>query len=343
MLPEEEGLQAVYQYAEFYDEPITNDTAMQINHLCSSDPFFIACVIQSDYEDKDLTTKDGVVNTINYEVSDKDAEMFRTWGEYIDSAVKRINDTNAKDILLWMSKHADREWTPKGLKEKLTLELSPTQIHERLELLAETDVIQRGVSDIRYSGLQDGTMNLILRNRFEEEIKTYAPDLRKDLHAQLKQLTTEKHRLQGILNNLVGKFAEMQLAGEFRSKKRFRLSEYFEGVSDTTRLNLNDVRLREIFQRPDGKGQEFDVVADSNCGRVVVVEVKKTQDPIGRPEIETFWEKVVVYIALHPDKALLPAVLSVGGFTAPARRFCEDHAIGTAETISYFSKASPKK
>lgn len=337
MLAEEEGLQAVYKYAEFYDEPITNETALQINQLCSSDPFFISCVIQSDYEEKDLTTADGVVNTINYEVSDKDAEMFRTWGEYIDMAVKRINDTHAKDILLWMSKHADREWTPKELKDTLTLELSPTQIHERLELLAEADVIERGVSDIRYHGLQDGTMNLILRNRFEEEIKTYAPDLRKDLHAQITQLTTDKHRLQGTLNNLAGKFAELQLAGEFRSKKRFRLSEYFEGISDTTRLNLSDVRLRETFQRPDGKGQEFDVVAESTCGRVVVVEVKKTQDPIGRPELEEFWEKLAVYIALHPDKTLLPVVLSVGGFTEPARRFCDDHAIGTAETIPYFS------
>jgi hypothetical protein len=32
-LTEDESLEAVYKYASFYDEPITNDTAMQINNL----------------------------------------------------------------------------------------------------------------------------------------------------------------------------------------------------------------------------------------------------------------------------------------------------------------------
>ncbi len=34
----EEGLQAVYKYAEIYEESITNETAVQINQLCMSDP-----------------------------------------------------------------------------------------------------------------------------------------------------------------------------------------------------------------------------------------------------------------------------------------------------------------
>ncbi len=69
-LTEDEGLQAVYKYASFYEEPITNDTAMQINELCMADPFFISCVIISDYEEKDLTTSEGVMGTVNYEISE---------------------------------------------------------------------------------------------------------------------------------------------------------------------------------------------------------------------------------------------------------------------------------
>ncbi|RKZ52331.1 MAG: hypothetical protein DRR16_16355, partial [Candidatus Parabeggiatoa sp. nov. 3] len=37
-LTKDEGLQAVYQYAEFYGEEITNETAIQINELCMADP-----------------------------------------------------------------------------------------------------------------------------------------------------------------------------------------------------------------------------------------------------------------------------------------------------------------
>jgi hypothetical protein len=75
-LAEDEGLQAVYKYASYYEEPITNDTAMQINELCMADPFFISCVVISNYEDKDLTTSEGVMDTINYEISEENAEMY---------------------------------------------------------------------------------------------------------------------------------------------------------------------------------------------------------------------------------------------------------------------------
>jgi len=46
-LTTDEGLRAVYKYAEHYQKNITNQTAEQINALCCSDPFFIYCVIKS--------------------------------------------------------------------------------------------------------------------------------------------------------------------------------------------------------------------------------------------------------------------------------------------------------
>ena len=59
-----EGLQAVYTYAQFYGEEITNDTAVQINELCMADTFFIFGVIQSQYANKNLATQEGVINTL---------------------------------------------------------------------------------------------------------------------------------------------------------------------------------------------------------------------------------------------------------------------------------------
>ena len=107
-LTPEEGLEAVYRYAAVYQRAITNESALQINTLCMADPFFIACVIQSGYESNDLTTVEGVVNTVTYEISDRKSEMSRTWAEYIALTLQRINDKNAKKLLLHLSKHADR-------------------------------------------------------------------------------------------------------------------------------------------------------------------------------------------------------------------------------------------
>ncbi|MCP4700739.1 MAG: hypothetical protein GY862_28375 [Gammaproteobacteria bacterium] len=197
-LTPEEGLQAVYKYADFFGEPITNETAVQINELCMSDPFFISCVIQSEYEDKDLTTAEGVVDAVRYEISDRESEMSKTWNEYIQWTLQRMNDRNAKSLLLWLSKHADRCWTPKELRNTLNLDLEVDDIQRKLVTLSESDVIDKGSSDIDFRGLQDGTLNLVLRARFEEEIKGVAPDFKQEFSEKIKELTRKNQKLQGV-------------------------------------------------------------------------------------------------------------------------------------------------
>jgi hypothetical protein len=304
-LTSDEGLQAVYKYSQVYDLPITNETAPIINRLCMSDPFFISCVILSNYSEKDLTTESGVMDTVNYEITSRDSRMSTTWAEYIEETLAEVNNIHGKNILLHLSKNSDRYWTPKELKNELPLELPENEIKIRLDLLAESDVIDRGVSDIQFRGLQDGTLNLILRNRFEEEIEQFVPDLRVDFQKQIDELKKDKSKLRGKLSELTGKFAEYQLLTEFRSKKRFSLSAYFDGVVDERPLNIIDVRERFIFQRDDGKRIEIDVHAKSSDGRVVLVEVKKTHDPMGSRAVEEFAEKAEAYRS--KGVTLLPA------------------------------------
>ncbi len=337
-LTPEEGLQAVYKYSEYFGVPITNQTADQINRLCMSDAFFISCVIQSEYEDKDLTTREGVVNTVNYEITDKDSEMSMTWGEYIDLTLKKVNDRHAKSMLLHLSKHTDTDWTPRELKDKIGLEISEKEIREKLEIMVKADVIAKGPSDIDFRGLQDGTLNLILRHRFEKEIRDFAPDLKKDFNEELEKLRKDRKSLQGRLGNLVGKYAEFQLFTEFRTRKRFSLSVYFKGVKDKTKLNITDVRMRCKFQRSDGKEMEIDVIAESDCGRTVVVEIKKTKEKTGLRAVRDFQEKIAAYSKCFPDKRAVPAFLSVGGFTRGALQFCKENGVGTAEGIEFYQK-----
>jgi hypothetical protein len=185
-------------------ESITNQTAQQINELCMADPFFISCVIQSESPERDLTTTKGVIETVNYEITYRKSEMTRTWEEYIPIALSRVNDKHAKSILLHLSKHADREWTPRQIKEALSLDLSELEVHEKLFQLADSDLIEEGTSNIDFHGLQDGTLNLILRNRFEKEISNFVPDLKQEFQEKINALRIDKRRLQGRVNHLEG-------------------------------------------------------------------------------------------------------------------------------------------
>ncbi|MCP4107104.1 MAG: hypothetical protein GY749_16450 [Desulfobacteraceae bacterium] len=240
-------------------------------------------------------------------------------------------------MLLFLSRHNEKDWTHRELKEKLGLEITEKEIREKLEIMRKADIIGRGAGDIRYRGLSDGTLNLTLRHRFEEEIGKYVPDLKKEFSRELEKLKAEKESLRGKLNSLTGKYAEFQLFTEFRSRKRFSLSAYFDGVKDNARLNITEARMRDKFQRSDGKEMEIDVTAESDCGRTVLAEVKKTKEKIGIRAVREFHEKTVAYSQRFPGRKILPVFLSVGGFTRGAARFCKEEGIGVAEKIAFLT------
>ena len=339
-LTEPEGLQAVYKYAESFNEALTNETAAQINELCMADPFFISCVIQSSFPGKDLTDPDGVIETVNYEIAGRRSELSGTWCEYIDKTVDRINDRNGKSILLHLSKYNDRFWTPRELKAELKLEQDEKEIHRKLISMVKGDLIEWGVADIDFRGLQDGTLNLILRHRFEKEIAEHQvpPDLRIDFREKIAGLKKENNILRGKLNQITGVMAENQFATALRSRKRFKLCEFFNSSSDLfdKAMNIQDVRMEVVIQREDGKNLELDLIAESNDDSVLLVEVKKRKTKIGINDIEDFLEKARLYNSLNPEQSVFAGFLSLGGFTDEALQMCERNCIGWAEEFSYF-------
>ncbi len=129
-LSPEGGLEAVYGYAQVYDEPVTNETALLISRLCMSDPFFISCVMQSNYGGRDLTTEKGVIDTFNHEITHRRSRMSKTWSEYIQLTLKKVNDQHAKRMLLHLSRHSDRYWTHEELKRELQIDLDLSEIQE---------------------------------------------------------------------------------------------------------------------------------------------------------------------------------------------------------------------
>jgi hypothetical protein len=213
--------------------------------------------------------------------------------------------------------------------------LTTKEIHQRLEKMLEADLIEDGGSDIRYKGLTDGTLYLVLRHRFEEEIKSHQPDFKSDFQEQIDALEREKRSLRGRLNHLVGKFAEYQLATDMRTRKKFSLSIYFSGVNDTKTLNIIDVTLHYKYQRKDGKEMEIDIKAESSCKRIVLIEVKKWKNKAGVQAIRDFIEKIDVYSSLKKKSKIIPAFVSAGGFTSKTKKLCIENNIGISDRFVF--------
>ncbi len=263
--------------------------------------------------------------------------MSGTWEEYLQRTLQHINDRHAKTLLLYLSKQADRYWTPRELKEVLHLDLEVDEIQRKLVLLSGADLIDRGSSNIDFRGLQDGTLNLIIRHRFEKKINQFVPNLKQEFQDKIAQLTTENRQLRGKLNHLSGKLAEHLLANALRGRRKVQLADFFPGAPpQDTPFTLVLVRERVVVQREDGKVFELDVVADNDDDRVLLVEVKKMQVKTGLPLVETFAEKVAVYQQQLPAKMVFAGFLSLGGFTEEARAFCQAQGIVMAERVERF-------
>jgi hypothetical protein len=120
-LSDEEALEAVYNYARVYRVAITDETAPYVAEVCANDPFYIAATIGNRSDEKDLTTLEGVRDALALETAAGKGEIARVWNEYLWSAFDRVNDVNARKIVLYLAAHEPEE---SGLSEEASAMLT---------------------------------------------------------------------------------------------------------------------------------------------------------------------------------------------------------------------------
>jgi hypothetical protein len=188
-LTDDEGLEAVYRYAKFNQIEVTEESAIVINRLTQSDPFYIASLLRSNWEQRDFSTPDGVIKTLDYEIKNREGELFGTWSEYIFSTIKAVNDEDAKKILLFLSKERHKECTRDEINECIEHQLSEDAFEEKLRLLEYGDLIRQGTNNFRYCGIPDDILDLIFRDLYQEEIDNEKPNIAGELKAKVAEST----------------------------------------------------------------------------------------------------------------------------------------------------------
>jgi len=341
-LTSDEGQEAVEQYTRLYNVPVTDESMAKMNELCMSDPFLISCVVLNDLPNKDLASEEGVIEAVNFELKDRSSEMSKTWAEYLRLTFRKVNGTATKKLMLFLNKHSHTYWRPGDLKQKLNLDLTEDEIFERLEILVACDVIEQGSSDIRFSGLQtDGTLRQVLRNRFEEEIDGVEPDFRTEFQEQLATAEGEVNKWRGLASHYKGVLAERTLAFEFRIKQQVRqsiqLSDYFTGMAQTPPLQIIRIQERLPHQKLDGEQRELDILMrteaeSSKDSYILMVEVRDRDHKTGVDAVTKLYENALDY-AQQYDVTVLPAYLSLSGFTNEAKTYCGVNGIGMAEKL----------
>ncbi|MGE5340859.1 MAG: hypothetical protein ACM3SY_05185, partial [Candidatus Omnitrophota bacterium] len=127
-MPENEAIEMVYKYSQFFDVPVTEQTAYLLAKISEGSPFYISSIFRSRSRNKDLTTIEGLTDTLEFETLDNRGIIKGTWMEYIASAFPQINDRNAKNIVLYICKNRDHEVTREEILRDLNLDMTDAEL-----------------------------------------------------------------------------------------------------------------------------------------------------------------------------------------------------------------------
>jgi hypothetical protein len=337
-MPENEASEVLFKYSRFFDVPVTEETAFSLVGITEGNPFYISSVIRSDYPGKDLTSIDGLTGTLEFETLDDRGGIKLSWMEYMAKAFPKINDQNAKNMVLHLTKHRDREWTRDELREALNLEMTNQELEKKLNALVKADIINKGSSYYCYRGVNDNIFDKVFRGVYDEEIRKFgARGIRKEYNDELiKEKKRYKHLL-GKYSYQKGYFAEYLLLDQLR----FHAGENNELLKSITRYLPGDFNFCQYSRvwRYDSSPEytrsfSVDIFARSQSpgdyslvGEVKSRELKK----FSKDEVINFEKKFAQVKKLENIQRLQGFIFSRSGFTGDAEAYCKEKGIACSE------------
>jgi hypothetical protein len=348
-MPENEAVEMVYKYSVFFDVPITDETAYLIFKQTDGSPFYISSLIRSRYRDKDLTTVNGLTDTLEFETLDRRGNIKATWMEYVSSAFKKVNGKNAKKIVLYLCQHRDREVTRQELLEKLPLEMDDTELEEKLEALVRGDIISQGASKFRYRGVNDNIFDKVFRGVYEEEIRKFDVSvIKKEYSREFARLKKQYDSLLGKHNYQKGLFVEYLLLEQLRLHGRDK-NALFKSV---TRYLPDDFdfcdysRVWKYHSSPEyAKVFTVDIFARSvNSGDYSIIgEVKNRETKkFSIDELKEFELKFAEIKKRENLERVVGFIFSRSGFTTEAEDYCREKGIACSEDERWLESGNIK-
>jgi hypothetical protein len=337
-MPENEAIEMVYKYSQFFDVPITEQTAYLLFKQTEGSPFYMSSLIRSRFPGKDLTTVKGLIDTLEFETLDHRGNIKATWMEYVSATFKKVNGKNAKKIVLYLCQHRDREVTRAELLKKLNLGLEDSQLEEKLEAMVKGDIISQGASKFRYRGINDDIFDKVFRGVYGEEIQDFDVGMiREEYSEELEKLEKQYNRLLGKFNYHKGYFAEYLIldqlklhAGKnndlFKTITRYLPDDFdFCDYSRVWRYDSSPEYTRkfsvDIFARAENPG-DYSII-----GEVKSREARK----FSKEEAIEFERKFEQVKNLENIERAVGFIFSRGGFTKDAEEYCREKGIACSE------------
>jgi len=216
-LPEEEAVEMILKYSHTENLPVTEEIVPLMAELTEGNPFYISSLFRSKYGGKDFTAQKGLLETLEFETLHREGSIKGTWMEYVSYALKETNDLHAKKIVLYLSKHREREVTRDEIRKNLHPAMTDAELEKKLKILVLADIIEQGSSNFDYRGVPDNIFDKVFRGVYQKEIETFdSGEITAEYKALSEKLLKKIRQLRGEYGRYKGAFAEFVIIERLR-------------------------------------------------------------------------------------------------------------------------------
>lgn len=332
-MPEDEAIEMISRYSQFFDVPVSEEITYLLFELTEGSPFYINSIIRSNCEEKDLMGIEGLLKVMEFETLSYEGEIKSTWMEYITTAFYRINDRNAKNIVLYLCKNREREVTRKEILEDLNLDMTDMDLEKRLKALVMADIVERGSTNFDYRGIGDNIFDKVFRGEYQKEIESFdVKEITSEYKSMYLEMQKRYQRLLGQYNYQKGYFAEYVIINKLRLAA-FRENEFYKSLSSNLPEGFRFVEYERVWAyrtTPDmARELNIDIFARAKGeGYSLIGEVKnRSTRMFSLAEAEEFLNKMKRLEEIEEIERSVGFVFSRQGFTKEAEEFCRKKGI----------------
>ncbi|MCX6584946.1 MAG: hypothetical protein NT166_32640, partial [Candidatus Aminicenantes bacterium] len=337
-MPENEAAEMLYNYSRFFEVPVAEETAYLLISLTEGSPFYISAVIRSNYPDKDLTSIDGLSRTLEFETLDDEGIIKSTWMEYISSAFPQINDRNAKNIVLHLSKHRDREWTRQELVDELKLKMTDGELEKKLKALVKADIISQGQTNFDYRGVGDNIFDKVFRGVYEKEIRAFdVKIIKEEYNEALEKLKKQYYSLLGKYNYQKGYFVEYAILDQLKYRAREN-NDLFKSITRNLPGDFEFCEYSRVWRYDSSPeyARKFNVdifARAQSPGDYSLIGEVKSRDlrKFSKDEVIEFERKFAEVKKIEGIERAVGFIFSRSGFIQEAEEYCKEKGIACSE------------
>ncbi len=339
-MPEDEAVEMIFNYARLLNLPVTEEIAYVMAELSEGNPFYISALFYSMFRDKDFTTLDGLLETLEFETLNDRGEIKSTWMEYVGTTFSEVNERQSKNIVLYLCKHRDREVTRKELLDTLRLEMTDRELEQKLHALVKADIIEQGQSNFYYRGVQDNIFDKVFRGEYADDIAAFDPQaITHEYKALFEQSQHRYRQLLGKFNYTKGLYAEYAIIDQLRYHA-WQQPQRFAAMMQNLPEDFHFVQYNSVWSyktvQPNQRDINIDIFAragaDSKQAYSLIWEVKnRDTKAFNDAEAEEFVAKAQRLQERESLGKTLLVVFSRKGFTQAALEFFQAHGLAWSD------------